>query len=267
MRALFEDRRFEAANSRYEISGVTFPAGKKRDLWLRFHETFGVTTLYVFKTRAEAIEAEPGDTYLASKGVEPGDWQSLVMVDNAGTAPDMAGLVVRARVTEVTEGDEVVWGYTSDPGTAAAEDIKTLILAKCAAGLPFEDFIDATDSTGAGKVYICPPGVAVPAPSIVIVPGELEIGRSSAGTFECVYPIEVQIYCEMLDSPEAAALACRRYTAEMQSLLIDEHRTLYGACFLEYGGSQPVQAVSGELNYVRSVITMRAVFETVYTDR
>lgn len=240
MRALFEDRIYSATSQATycTIHEIYLPndVRNRRDIWFRVVIAIdGSATVYAYATRDEAITTVPPSTYLASAtGVQAsGNPQSITLIDNPATSPDMTGLfIVRATLLNTTSIVNSVWPYTSAPHLLVCDTIRQILLDYTGTGRALSDFDLEAGSTGfaANHIAVGHPLQAQVFPFVAIRP---RIWRQApgfgTGSIQTrYYPIEVYVITGGMDDPFEEYRRNQEYLATIESILADERRTILG---------------------------------------
>jgi hypothetical protein len=263
MRALFEDRVYAAANPVVALVEVGLPlTSSRRDLWMGFFDSAGLTLCLVFKTRAEVYVATAESTgYIASALITPGaGYQSVSFTDNPANGPDLTGLIVRMKVTE-TPASPVVWGYTCTPDIVVCENIVTRLQTYRGSGKALE----AINEAGGIMLASTEKPMSFPAINVFSMPAMIRPSMHTGGADVIDYPIRVRVASDGMGDPTAPWRRCRELQAAVESILLDECRTSYGEVLVlsRTAVSNPTMLEPG---VVAADIDLIATFHAVWRD-
>lgn len=235
-----------AVIGRYVIDPLTFDAiwglgwlpGYPVDLWFWIHTagSYYIDAIYAYSTRAEAWAAadaeDAGETWLwkidTGASIIGTNTIYLEPASNADDPPDHLILetwhLFLPHETELTW--EQIWAWTCAPCLATMDNLIAILKDHTGAGKALEDF----DSNTAFNVGALTDPVPSAMPMMAMRSTGLDlIGSIAQGESEHVRcNAELEIGCQVLDSPEAAWLQCQRYARAVHSILCDENRTGYG---------------------------------------
>jgi len=258
MRALIEDIAAHAHVAGLEIHEVGLPAtSARRDLWFQAKRVTpgdpadGVL-LRAFGTRAEA-RTLAATSHLASTTVATysAAEREITLADVPDDGIDLTGLKAVAVVNAAPAQNEcVTWGYTAAPDLMIIDDVRSILLTYVGTKLALE---------GIQEIYVGDPGQTQRYPCLVVlsqapVLREVTTGRS---ILSMAYPITVQIGVNRLVSKQDSWRVCRQYLSQIDSILTDEMRDLYGGCRVTRDSIEGPAPVMGETNPLLMAATLR----------
>jgi hypothetical protein len=258
MRALIEDIAAHAHVDGLEIREVGLPStSARRDLWFQVKRVTPADAadgvyLRAFPTRTLA-RTFASTAYLASATVATysAAEREITLTDVSGDGIVLNGLKAMATINAAPAQNEcVVWGYTAAPDLMIIDDIRVILLTYVGTNLALE---------GIEEIYVGDPGQTQSYPCLVVLshPPVMRDITTGHSILSMAYPITVQVGVNRLVSKQDSWRVCRQYLSQLDSILSDEMRDLYGGCRVNRDSVEGPAPVQGEMNPLLMAATLR----------